>query len=171
MHHDPLMSLLKLILMPPFNAGVGSPVDEDTIVYRIEMPNGRGPYNSKIDDEIYHRLCNPVGINEQGQECWDCISLAAKNNEQCGITDQDFEEAHGSAVYACDSLQAIENWFPKGAREYLSGFGAKIVVFKIPKGQPIAVVGHGEIIMSKITAIEVDRLDVVTFETISIGVA
>jgi hypothetical protein len=155
-------------------ADTGQPVAHPTLVYRVEMPNGRGPYNSGLDGDdhtIYDRICGASNdgplYNERGERQWDCASLARENNEQMGITEAAFKEAHGHAAYACDSLQAIASWFPTGAREYLrDNWDARLLVYEVPVGGYLATVGNGEVLFSRPAARVVDTLDLVTMTSV-----
>src|SRR4051812_41770415 len=102
---------------PPFrDYGPGRPVHEPTEVFRVELPNGRGPFNSGLPNahEIYDRI---------GTE-----HLERDNGGQCGLSDHEFAEAHdGEAEYGCDSLESLALWFPKGCRAYLKRLGARVV--------------------------------------------
>lgn len=151
----------------PHHNDIGKPVESPLTIYRVEMPNGRGPYNSGLGkgQEIYDRLCSTHGHNWKGQQCWDCSELAAENHEQMGITEKAFKEKHGHAAYGCTSLEAIGNWFPKGARQYLrDNWHAKIVVYALPKGKYAMFTGHGEVVFSKPEARQTRTLDLVTFQ-------
>lgn len=159
----PDMLSLLLTGKPILRAGPGAAVEEPTVLYRIEMPNGHGPYNSGLpnQEQIYEKICG-------GGPGWDCAKLAGPefNNEQMGLTEDDFRTAHGDCFYACESLDAIGSWFPTPARVYLKTLGAIVVAYEVPAGAPVAAVGHGEVLFSKAVSKLHARLDAETFEEI-----
>jgi hypothetical protein len=137
-------------------ADAGHSVAKPTNVYRIEMPNGYGPYNGCGDTQeenlkAYHEL------DRDG-----CVRLAKLNHEQMDYTDEPFREAHGPCLYACDSLASLFDWFPLKARTFLNRYSARIVVYQVPAGGHIASVGHGEVIIAKREARKVQTLDILT---------
>lgn len=144
---------------------IGKPCTHPVKVYRVEMPNGRGPYNSGLGhgSEIYTRLAS--NRRTHGQTCWDCTHLAGENHEQMGITERAFRNAHGHASYGCDTLDALKNWFPEGARQYLRDeWSATVIEYEVQKGDYLLTVGNGEVIFNRTTAKEITRLDPVTLE-------
>jgi hypothetical protein len=154
-----LSGLFEELLMDRFKrCGKGTPVKKPTTVFRIEMPNGRGPYNSGLpnEHEIYEMICGDNGPD------LDCVRLAKKNFEKCGITDRAFKDAHGrGTAYGCDSMKSLHEWFPIKAREYLHGFGARVIEYQLPVGAPLAKVGHGEIIFDRLHSKRVREFDLV----------
>jgi hypothetical protein len=137
--------------------GIGKRLDKPTTVYRIEMPNGKGPYNSGLpnSEEIYWTICKP----EPG---YDCAKFATMTNEQCGVTEKAFYDAHGSAEYGCSSLKALTDWFGKPAREYLKSFGAKVMVYEVQPNDYLLSLPHGEVVFNKLLAEHRGTLDLVT---------
>jgi hypothetical protein len=131
----------------------GHRVSKPTRVYRVEMPNGIGPFN--YSKEVYAVICS-------GKPGFNCDHLADVNHEQMDVTSAAFRQAHGHAEYACDSIASLNRWFPLPARRYLKTLGAKIAVYEVPKGGFLAVVGSGEVIFSKCDSKPVDLLDVET---------
>ena len=153
-----LIRLVTRVLSGHINeAGSGKPVTEVTTVFRVEMPNGRGPYNSDLPNghEIYEKIAN---LKDPG---YNCVRLAAANNEQMGVTEQKFLNTHGNADYGCDSLAAIRDWFPDKARKFLAKHDAKLVEYKVPVGGFVEVVGHGEVLFDKTKAERVSDYDLV----------
>jgi hypothetical protein len=148
-------SLMAMMVTGIEPLGKGSPVKEPTFVYRVEMPNGNGPFNSHMGDshKIYDAICNP----DKG---WDCSRLA--KGEQMGVTEFEFRKAHGHADYGCASLEALQNWFPKPAREYLNKYSAHCVVYRLEKGQHLLPTQNGEVIFDKHSATRVGVLDIIT---------
>lgn len=136
----------------------GRPVPKDTTIYRIEMPNGEGPYNSGLPNakEIYETICSP----EPG---YFCVKNAILNRERCGITEREFYEAHGDAAYGCDSIECLKDWFPDKAREYLAKQGAKVVEYKLPKGTYMLTLPRGERVFARPSAKRVGVMDVISF--------
>lgn len=131
---------------------IGEPVTVPTYVYRIEMPNGMGPFNSGLGrpSEIYDAICNGC--------LGKCDALA--ENEQMGVTEAAFRAAHGHADYGCDSIDAIHNWFPEPARKYLAKkWGAKLMKYEVAPGQYLMQVENGEIVFDMHSAKVVDALD------------
>jgi hypothetical protein len=162
-----LTDLFAAIIGAAHSDDTGNKVSKDTTIYRVEMPTGRGPYNSGLEEqnEIYERICSHASHNKKKEPCWDCAKLASKNHEKMGITEHAFKKAHGHAAYACDSLEAVSNWFEQGAREYLRDqWQAKIVVYVIPKGEYMMTVGNGEVVFSKPACKRIKELDLVTYE-------
>jgi hypothetical protein len=138
----------------------GKPVTKPTIVYRVEFPDGHGPYNSHKADarKIYEVLCG-TGPMHPG---FNCAQLARVNHEQCGITENAFQHAHGEADYGCLTLKAIGNWFCEDARKYLHGLGVKLNEYEVPKGGYLARLGSGEVLFARSKAKHVRELDLVT---------
>ena len=125
----------------------GAPVTEPTDVFRIEMPTGRGPFNSDLPNRntIYEELVKPV-------EGWPGYLLQdpAFLPEQMGITEVAFGKAHGDAHYGCESLVSINTWFPRPSRDYLAPLGAKIVRYTIPTGgYLLRLDAAGEVVFNK----------------------
>lgn len=143
----------------PKDFGTGNPVKSPTTVYRVEMPNGNGPYNSGLPNsmEIYRFLCNY-------DQPFNCAYLANLNREACGVSDHRFYKAHGDASYCCDSMDSIYRWFPLAARKYLAKYGAKIVQYRIPTGEPLAICGNGECVFNKKTAKRICELPITTVQ-------
>lgn len=149
-------------------------VMEDTVlaapvtVYRVEMPNGNGPYNSDLPaaEEIYARLCfGERGTRLLGATCWNCADLAVANNETMDNAAADFHHRFGHANFACDSLDAIKAWFPEGARRYLRDeWGARLIVYTVPAGQHLRTLANGEVVFSKPDATRTGTLDLVTLK-------
>jgi len=138
----------------PKKAGRGQPVEKPVRVYRIELPNGNGPFNSDLPNahEIYEEISKP----EPG---FDCSHLARLNHEQMGVTEEEFQEAHGPAAYACEDLKALRKWFPDPARDYLAQYGARVVVYEVPAGAHLAKIGHGEVLIARNECRRVETLD------------
>jgi hypothetical protein len=139
--------------------GGGRPVKKPTSVFRIEMPNGRGPYNSGLPNgrDIYDHITQP-------KDGYDCAYLAGTLHEQMGITEHQFRLEHGHAAYACDSLKSLGKWFHERARKYLNKLGASIVEYQIPVGGYLEKTGHGEIIFNKHECKRIRKLNIVTME-------
>lgn len=142
--------MTKCFYIPPLGrnvliAGAGTPVPAPTPVYRIEMANGRGPYNSGLPnaEEIYWTLA----ATKPG---FDCTRLA--EGEQCGFTEARFYQAHGDASYGCSSREALCQWFPKPARDYLAAQGAELVEYVLPKGAPLEPIHNGEVLFDRAQA-------------------
>jgi hypothetical protein len=142
--------------------GAGHPVSKPVRVFRLEMANGNGPYNSGLPNshEIYEKICDC----DPG---FFCVRNAILNREQCGVTDRAFHEAHGHSNYACDSLESLKDWFPDKAREYLAQFGAKIVEYEIPVGEYMEKVGCGEVIFNRHKCRKLRELDAVQPEELA----
>lgn len=143
------MTIKRVDLGPPFGRLIigdeGQPAEQPTRLYRIEFPNGRGPFNSVREDAkvIYDRLAEPV-------PGFDCTRLA--KGEQCGLTEGRFYRAHGDACYACDSLDALHHWFPDAARRYLADLGAKLIEYVVPTGAPLLPIHNGEVVFDRRSA-------------------
>lgn len=141
--------------------GIGKPISRPRTVFRIELPNGRGPYNTGRADqqETYKAICN-------GGKGFNCAALARKNREQCGYTDRAFYRAHnGQMRYACDSLSAVKEWFAEPSRRYLrEKLQAELAVYRLPVGTDVLEVGNGEIIFDPRPAKKIASKDVVTFQ-------
>lgn len=139
----------------------GEPVAHPTSVYRVEMEDGRGPFNTERDDrpEIFHTLVQP-------NEGWPgrLLKIPKFKTERMGVTEAMFYAVHGGAAYACESLAAINTWFPLPSRQYLATLGgAKIVQYCIPKGQPILKLDlAGECVFNPVTAHRVATLPIDT---------
>lgn len=152
---DRLPYVIAMNSLGPKDFGIGKPVSKAVTVYRVEMPNGNGPYNSGLPNAraIYEKLCAP-------NPGYDCAFLANVNREICGASDQSFYLRHGDASYCCDSLASLYRWFPLPARKYLKEQGAKIRVYEIPVGEYLAKCGNGECLFNKTTANLVDELSI-----------
>lgn len=138
----------------PVVLGTGEVTTEPMTLYRVEMPNGHGPYNSELPnaEEIYLRLCLPQPVG------WDCARFAREAHEQMGVTDLAFFKAHGNATYACVSEAAIQAWFPEPARRFMAGLGAKLVEYDLPAGSHVLrTPAHGEIVFVKAEANKVEE--------------
>lgn len=137
----------------------GEPVIEATSVYRVEMADGRGPFNTHRDDrpQIYEYLTRP----EPGWPGW-LLTKPIFRQEQMGVTEAMFYELHGGAAYGCDSLASLNTWFPRPAREYLAGLGGKIIEYRVPKGQPLLSLHElaGECVFNPHTAERVRELPI-----------
>jgi hypothetical protein len=152
---------------PPVNideyvkGDAGHPVIEPTRVFRVEMPNGHGPFDCSTMEgmEVAYTICS----TEPG---FDCCANAALNHEHMDITDYAFHKAHDHADYACESIDGVKSWFHMPAREFLAKHGAKIVEYEIPVGGSIAVIGHDEVIFNRFEATPVARYDIVKGEKI-----
>lgn len=141
----------------------GAPVKKPVRVFRLEMPNGNGPYNSGLPDErdIYLKLCLP-------DECggFDCARLARECGEQMGITEKEFLDAHGHANYGCLKVEDIYAWFSDNARRYLSKYDAKIVEYEIPVGGHLLKVHDKEVIFNRHECRKVAEYDIMKGEKI-----
>jgi hypothetical protein len=135
----------------------GKPVEQPTTVYRVEMPNGNGPYNSGLPNarDIYKAIANPFHPE------MDCVRLANQNHENINQTGSQFRAEHGHADYGCDSLDAVKAWFPIKAREFLAGLGGSVVEYELAVGDPLLGVGNGEVIFNRHTAKRVRSLGLV----------
>lgn len=139
----------------------GTKTDAAMLVYRVEMPNGRGPYNSGLGapDEIYDVIC----ATKRG---YDCARNASLNGEQMGVTEQAFFEARGDAEYACESIEAIRDWFPTPARRYLAKrWNARLHIYEVPCGGYVLKPGRGEVIFSRKDARPVKVVDLIDLQT------
>jgi hypothetical protein len=125
--------------------GPGKPVKEPVKVFRIEMPNGNGPYNSGLPNakEIYERLCLPEPYG------FFCVRNAIMNCEDMNTSANAFRSTHGHAHYGCDSIKSLHDWFPEGAREYLADYDARTVEYEIPVGEYMLEMGSGEIVFNR----------------------
>jgi hypothetical protein len=141
------------------DAGPGKPVKAPLTVYRVEMPDGHGPYNSHLPNAkaIYDKLCG-TSPKHPG---FNCAQLARKNREQCGLSDHAFVQAHGEGDYGCLTIEAIEDWFPLGARRYLRTLSAQLIEYEVPKGGYVAELGSGEVLFVRSKAKRVRALDLV----------
>lgn len=135
---------LRNLFEPIKRAGRGHKLAKPTRVYRVEFPNGAGPYNSRRPDgeDIYDTICAPA-------EGFNCARNAGLNREQMGVTERDFADAHGDAAYACDGLESLHDWFPDKARAYLAGLGCHGAVYEVPAGGHLATIGRGEVLFSR----------------------
>ena len=137
-------------------------------VYRVEMPNGKGPYNSEMGPMggkyIYARLCmGALGTRALGEPCWDCSRLARENDETMDEVAADFHARFGHANFGCDSLGAIRAWFPDAPRRYLrDDWGARLIEYQVPAGQHLRTLANGEVVFSAPDAAKVGTLDLVT---------
>lgn len=152
-------SFLDMLFQPSVDFGTGRKVTKAKRIFRIEMPNGHGPYNSELPNahEIYETICKPV-------RGYDCSKYARLTNEQCGVSDEAFARKHGMAAYACDSMESLKLWFGDKARAYLATFGAKVIEYEIPAGQYIAKASNGEIIFNRNTSNRIKEYDLVSLE-------
>lgn len=138
----------------------GEPLKEPLIAYRMEMPDGRGPFNSKVtgregNREIFMTL---VQQNE-GWPGWIFVTEPKAKCERMGVTENAFYKAHGNAAYGCNSIQSINTWFPRPSRELLCPLGAKIVAYHLPVGSPVIELDvAGEIIFNPKDASKVEHL-------------
>jgi hypothetical protein len=137
----------------------GKRISAPLTVYRVELPNGHGPYNSGRPDaeKIYEKLCG-TSPKHPG---FDCARLARMDHEKCGITDYAFSQAHGEADYGCLTLEAIGDWFSLEARRYLRTLSAQLIEYEVPKGGYVSKLGHGEVLFVRDKAKRVRALDVV----------
>lgn len=121
--------------------GPGESVAARTKVYRVEMPNGHGPFNSGLRnaEAIYQHICS-------GEPGFTCDRLERANGAQMGLSDHAFEEANGECEYGCETVRDVCLWFPRGSREYLDGLGARCVVYEVQPGDRIARCGNGEVL-------------------------
>lgn len=126
----------------------GTPVPEPTRVYRVELPDGRGPFNSQwVDNSKIFRFYEGKGIGDRG--------------EQMGVTERAFDEAHGDAAYGVADLEAARHWFPEPAREVISENEGYLWEFEIPKGGYIMRLAQGEVVFSRKEARRIRKLDLV----------
>lgn len=152
-----IMDMLGRAIMESIcqKGNTGKLAGKPTPIFRVEMPTGRGPFNSGLPEqkEIYEKLAGD----------FDCVKLADPdhNCELMGITEKAFKDKHGHAAYGCDSLKAVNDWFSLKARKYLAKFGAKIVEYEVPATGYIAPTGHGEVIFNRAECKRVRELDVV----------
>lgn len=156
---DPLTYML--FGLERFRQGeTGVPLAEPLIAYRVEMPDGRGPFNSastcrRMNHEVFMTL---VQQNE-GWPGWIFVTEPKAKCEKMGVTEDAFREAHGHAYYGCNSVKSINTWFPRPAREYLCPLGAKIVAYHLPAGSPVIELDvAGEIIFNPKDASKVEHL-------------
>lgn len=137
----------------------GSPVSQPTNVYRVEMEDGRGPFNTHRDDRpaIYKHLTK----QEPGWPGW-LLTFPQFRQEQMGVTEAVFYHTHGGAAYGCESLASLNTWFPAPARSWLVSYGAKIVQYCVPAGEPILSLKElaGEVVFNPVTAIKVATMPI-----------
>jgi hypothetical protein len=142
---------------PVRHGEVGEPLPAPADVYRVEMPDGRGPFISRGQRKvIYEELTKPV-------EGWPGYLLLDPRfqREQAGITEKAFNDAHGAARYGCACLASVNTWFPPPSRSYLASLGAKIVHYQLPAGSYLLDLdAAGEVIFSVAQAKKVDELPV-----------
>jgi hypothetical protein len=139
------MFMLLLKMMGAKSFGVGKPVEAPFSVFRVEMPNGNGPFDSELPNS--HEIYEHIAVAKPG---FDCARFAGENHEHMAYSGNAFRAAHdGHANYGCDSLDAIKQWFPDKARKYLAGLGAKIVQYEVPAGESIVREGHGEVVFNR----------------------
>lgn len=137
----------------------GHPVNQPTDVFRIELPNGNGPFNTDLPNNRSHydHLTQP-------NPGWPGYILTVNRDafhEQMGITEAEFGRVHGDACYGCDSLAAVNSWFPPPARDYLSSYGAKIIRYQLAPGDYILPMDiAGEVIFNRQAAARLDELPV-----------
>lgn len=159
---DLFLDLLAALTLPaPTRVGdTGQPVATPTDVFRIEMPTGRGPFNSGLPEArtIYDTLVQPT-------EGWPGRLLLSPDfqGEQMGITEAAFKRAHGHACYGCSSLASVNTWFPAPARAYLEPFGAKIIQYQLPVGAFLLKLdAAGEVVFAKPAAKRIAALPITT---------
>jgi hypothetical protein len=149
----------KLFFEGTVEFDAGEPVKEPVMVYRLEMENGHGPYNSGLPNarEIYMQLSQPVpGFN--------CVKNAILNRENINTSFVEFYQTHGHVNFACDSLEAVTHWFPDKARKYLKQYGGRIVEYQIPVGGYLLKVGQGEVVFNRHESNRGREFDVVTLK-------
>jgi hypothetical protein len=142
----------------------GEPLSAPTTVYRIEMPDGSGPFNwascpsESLRRAIYDTLTRPL----PGWPGEMLRTNEAMHHEQMGVTETAFKEAYGHAAYACRDLASLATWFPRPSREYIATFGGKVVAYHLPEGAPILPLydSEGELVFSRPTAIKVEHHDI-----------
>ena len=150
--------ILELLSRPPAACrwNTGEVLDAPRGVFRVEMPNGKGPFNAFPDDraagdKIYEVLAR-YGADRR----------AVENNERMGLTGTGFFREHGGAHYGFASLAAVADWFVEDARRYLRDrWGASLVEYEVPAGESVLEVGHGEVIFNKSRAKRVAEHDLV----------
>lgn len=134
----------------------GDPVTTPVDVFRIEMPDGHGPFNSTIwPDRI--RAYEYLTRDEAGWPGHMMSIDPAVGREAMGISDAKFSWKHGHIAYGCDSLEHLLTWFPPPSREYLAKHGGKIVRYTVPVGQQVLRMSAGQICFVKHTAIKVEE--------------
>lgn len=159
---DRLEEALLIALMTGTRFGeTGSPVSQPTNVYRVEMEDGRGPFNTHRDDrpEIYDHLTK----RERGWPGW-LLTIPKFKSERMGVTEAMFYSVHGGAMYGCNSLASLNTWFPAPSRSWLAKLGgAKIVQYCVPKGEPLLDLDlAGECVFNPKTAIRVSEMPIDT---------
>lgn len=132
---------------------LGDTVSEPTTVFRVEMPNGKGPYNSGLDNGT-HEIYDFLDAN-------GAVEPARRNNESMSMTGRAFHRAFGKAHYGLDSTAAVQHWFNWKVRHYLRDYGAELVEYEVQPGQNILPVGEGEVIFNKHLAKRVSSYDLV----------
>lgn len=132
----------------------GTPLPAPTRVFRIEFPNGCGPFNS-------------CGINPANRAAYDralalydqlcapgyCFKMLKNYRGKMGITEEPFRAAHGEAAYGCRNLSSVREWFPLPARKLLANHGARLLAFNLPAGAPLLDTNNcGEVVFARSSA-------------------
>jgi len=154
-----LEQLISEMFSPVLGEGdIGQPVTRATSVFRIEMPNGHGPFNSGLGNEmeIYETLAN-----------LHCADFARDTNEQCGRTEAAFHEAHGDAEYACKSMYWLKKWFNPASRQYLVQYNAVLKEYSVLPGDCILEIANGEVVFSRKDAQLIATYELTSLEKVS----
>lgn len=138
---------------------IGEPVSAPTRVYRVELPNGNGPFNTGLPE---HRIIyDDLVKNEKGWPGWLLYNCPAMRREQMGITERAFKETHGAAFYGCRDLRSVATWFPPPSRQYLAKYSAEILCYELPAGSYLLQLdSEGEVVFNKFEAKVVERLPI-----------
>lgn len=140
---DAMQLAIRAMGQIPRDFGLGEPVKEPTKVYRVEMADGTGPYNSAVG----------IGVTISAPfEGFDCNRPAVENNEKMGVSDRRFHREFGHANYGCESLADIDYWFGDKARQYIAAHGGRIAVYEVQVGQHLVKAGLGEVVFNRYSA-------------------
>lgn len=128
-------------------------------VFRVEMPNGKGPFNP---GESFRRKHGFYGtewydyLHDQGAD-----KPADKSGSRMGLTGAAFYVANGAAHYGFDNPQGVKHWFNLKAREFLAKYGGKIVEYQVQPGERVLETGEHEVIFNKDRARRTGEFDLI----------
>ena len=150
-----------------------------TRIYRIELPDGSGPFWRTTGSYIYddNRAGGPSASYHPGPTSMSLDCQLSEDTSQLGDFYSDGLCQHDNRgrakiryQFAFASLDQLREWFPDvDGRAAMKEAGFEISVYDIPEDD--LVVGHYQVAFHPEDATHVNSLDIETFEAVQLELA
>lgn len=128
-------------------------------VFRVEMPNGKGPFNPGRSFKAKYGFYGNEWydfLHDQGAD-----KPAGRSGSRMGVTGAKFYAMNGAAHYGFDNPAGAQHWFNRPARKFLHRYGGALIEYEVQPGERVLETGEHEVIFNKDRARRVGEFDLI----------